>query len=359
MRRLRAHPQLSELRHDMWNKFYDVEEPDIFHNIQVAKDGGFSDVAKLWFWTRLVSALVVIGTLLSNTYVIITNDMGELLSGNMFISEEEGEHHFLITQVAVQHIARVVSQFVGHEIPVLKGECVISLGEMLALFVLWVQFVCEMCVAVFRCGVREESLWWHCQQGLWDTLPELSTFSAMRSLHFVTPSILEADLVKHWTEIEETDHWTYRVFVLVKFILSRLLVLLFGLDALIIKNRENSVYFQGSFEISKLWRLLIFTVQMLGIVQLGMFVRERLFVFIFAGEDSIMQKEEQARQEVWNSLLVRKLRQEFGFWKFLVIMLTFTDTDFQRLVLNEQRGIGDGKSGSDWSSASEEDEKLC
>eukprot|EP00913_Durusdinium_trenchii_P007427 g6982.t1 len=38
-----AHPQLSELRHDMWNKFYDVEEPDIFHNIQVAKDGGFSD----------------------------------------------------------------------------------------------------------------------------------------------------------------------------------------------------------------------------------------------------------------------------------------------------------------------------
>ncbi|CAK9040966.1 unnamed protein product [Durusdinium trenchii] len=28
--------------------FYDVEEPDIFHNIQVAKDGGFSDVAKLW-----------------------------------------------------------------------------------------------------------------------------------------------------------------------------------------------------------------------------------------------------------------------------------------------------------------------
>lgn len=319
MRRLRAHPQLSELRHDMWNKFYDVEEPDIFHNIQVAKDGGFSDVAKLWSWTRLVSALVVIGTLLSNTYVIITNDMGELLSGNMFISEEEGEHHFLITQVAVQHIARVVSQFVGHEIPVLKGECVISLGEMLALFVLWVQFVCEMCVAVFRCGVREESLWWHCQQGLWDTLPELSTFSAMRSLHFVTPSILEADLVKHWTEIEETDHWTYRVFVL----------------------------------------LLIFTVQMLGIVQLGMFVRERLFVFIFAGEDSIMQKEEQARQEVWNSLLVRKLRQEFGFWKFLVIMLTFTDTDFQRLVLNEQRGIGDGKSGSDWSSASEEDEKLC
>lgn len=265
MRRLRAHPQLSELRHDMWNKFYDVEEPDIFHNIQVAKDGGFSDVAKLWSWTRLVSALVVIGTL------------------------------------------------------VLKGECVISLGEMLALFVLWVQFVCEMCVAVFRCGVREESLWWHCQQGLWDTLPELSTFSAMRSLHFVTPSILEADLVKHWTEIEETDHWTYRVFVL----------------------------------------LLIFTVQMLGIVQLGMFVRERLFVFIFAGEDSIMQKEEQARQEVWNSLLVRKLRQEFGFWKFLVIMLTFTDTDFQRLVLNEQRGIGDGKSGSDWSSASEEDEKLC
>ena len=52
---------------------------------------------------------------------------------------------------------------------------------------------------------------------------------------------------------------------------------------------------------------LQFLVQVLGVVQLGPFVRKRLFQFIFAGEDGIMQDEEKELMETWNALLARRM----------------------------------------------------
>mmetsp|Transcript_27911 Transcript_27911/g.65573 ORF Transcript_27911/g.65573 Transcript_27911/m.65573 type:complete len:110 (+) Transcript_27911:882-1211(+) len=71
-----------------------------------------------------------------------------------------------------------------------------------------------------------------------------------------------------------------------------------------------------------------------------MFVRERLFIFVFAGEDSQMEPKEIARKEIWNSLLAMKIFERFGLWRSIAIMLSFDDTDFQRLVLNEKAKDG-------------------
>lgn len=78
-----------------------------------------------------------------------------------------------------------------------------------------------------------------------------------------------------------------------------------------------------------------FFAQMLGIVRLGPYVRNRLFVFIFAGEDGIMQPEETRLMETWNALLARRMYRDLPCSHFLAVMLTFNDKDFQGLVFNE------------------------
>merc|ERR1712187_124189 len=78
-----------------------------------------------------------------------------------------------------------------------------------------------------------------------------------------------------------------------------------------------------------------FLVQVLGVVQLSLFVRHRLFIFIFGGEDGILQQEEIQRMNVWNALLAKRRYRDLSFPKFIVAMLSFSEEDFQKLVLNE------------------------
>merc|ERR1711972_812899 len=80
-----------------------------------------------------------------------------------------------------------------------------------------------------------------------------------------------------------------------------------------------------------------FLVQVLGIVQLGPFVRKRLFRFVFGGEDGVMQDEEIELMETWNALLAKRIHRELSFPQFVAVMTSFSDEDFQSLVMNENQ----------------------
>ncbi|CAE7428345.1 GIP [Symbiodinium natans] len=182
--------------------------------------------------------------------------------------------------------------------------------------------------------------WLAVQAAVWETLPELCSFSAMRALHFVTPAIVVSDATQTMATLQEVDSLWTKAATWSWLVLSRIAILLFGLDALMLKCRENQPWSEGRISLYKFWMMGIFVKQILGIVQLGMFVRERLFIFVFAGEDSQMQAKEVARKEVWNALLAMKIYQTFGLWKSVAIMLSFDDTDFQKLVFNEKARSG-------------------
>merc|ERR1712167_396181 len=80
-----------------------------------------------------------------------------------------------------------------------------------------------------------------------------------------------------------------------------------------------------------------FLVQVLGVVQLGPFVRKRLFVFIFGGEDGMLQDDEIELMETWQALLARRMYTDLEYKQFIAVMLSFSDEDFQSLVLNENQ----------------------
>jgi len=90
----------------------------------------------------------------------------------------------------------------------------------------------------------------------------------------------------------------------------------------------------GTLDFRTLTTIGSFLVQAMGVVNLNWFVRERLAIFTFAGEDGVLSREETARREVWHALLAKRVYEHFGLRMFLVVMLGFDDYDFQRLVLD-------------------------
>merc|ERR1712190_648110 len=94
--------------------------------------------------------------------------------------------------------------------------------------------------------------------------------------------------------------------------------------------------------------------QILGIVQLGIYVRSRLFLFIFGGEDGVLQPYEKALKSVWNAMLMRKIWQENSIPRFCAILLSFDDMDFQRLALNDRDHHSPGSSDASEAESSDD-----
>merc|ERR1712099_49030 len=90
---------------------------------------------------------------------------------------------------------------------------------------------------------------------------------------------------------------------------------------------------EESFRYDSILAITIFLFQMLNVVNLNWFVKERLFIFMFAGQDGNLDNEGAARADVWNALIAKEIYAHFGFFRFLVVMLGFDDYDFQMLVL--------------------------
>merc|ERR1719240_167170 len=126
------------------------------------------------------------------------------------------------------------------------------------------------------------------------------------------------------------------VMVIIRFAITRLLAGVVGIDAFLVKFRVVSEHIMlVTMGPSNMMRTVMFVVQLLGVVKLGLFMQERLFMFIFAGEDAIMTSKELASQDIFNALLVKRIWREHKFPKRWFILLSFTDVDFQAMVLNE------------------------
>merc|ERR1712013_956270 len=72
--------------------------------------------------------------------------------------------------------------------------------------------------------------------------------------------------------------------------------------------------------------------QILGVVQLNWMISERLFRFVFAGEDGIMSSHQLVKKDTWQALVAKTLFTSYGCCiDRFTMLLTFNDRDFQRL----------------------------
>jgi len=199
--------------------------------------------------------------------------------------------------------------------------------------------------------------WYHVTQIFWETLPLLSSYSAMKLLNCIVPTVFISTLTEKINLINESvaegKGKVLPILGLLVWFIAVIIQFIIGFDTFLLKLRvvSGKAEESGAGEFLTLVTTIIlpviqFLVQVLGVVQLGPFVRKRLFVFIFGGEDGIMQNEEVELMNTWNALLAKRIWREYTWYQFIAVMTSFSDEDFQSLVLNENKEVKEAEIGN-------------
>ena len=339
-----------------WAKF-DESHPDFFHVLEFAKDGGFSEVHELWDSSRYFRAALALMMLVANVGTIVVNDGGYLVHALHLADEQQEDtlgihpvddnvraiqNDYMISGFLVDEGFLAFAQVAGcgsriHS-PRIALICAIELGLLALLMIKAVRcFLSSFLEELERVRWTKSCTFW------WEIFPELSSFSAMRLLHFATPSVVLCDVYSfaaYAGSRAELDGYATGLRLWFVFVLKKLMCLVVGIDAFLFKVRvAYSDIHKHELGPWSFLSLTMFIVQVLGIVQLSIFVRDRIFLFIFGGEDSIMQPAERALKNIWLAMVVRKLYQLFEWPEATAILMTFDEDDFQKLVLNENGDI--------------------
>jgi hypothetical protein len=330
---------------EMWAKFECQENPNIFSHLELATDGGFSEVKGLYATgsaSRWLMGLMLVLFVVYNVEALIVLDTSLMSNATEAITALGGEPEkvldaFYLSNRVVDSVAALVT---GN--PDIDVSPVGVLGALELLGMAW--YFGRLIYYVIRVATDKTDgfkRWFSCQSIFWDVLPSLSCYSAMKLLNCIVPTVLSTRAFELITEVTERKAEKKSIAPAILNIILWIFQLIFGFvagfDTFLMKLRIVAASAGTSAGIVP---CLQFLVQVLGVVQLGFFVRKRLFVFIFGGEDGIMQDEETELMETWNALLARRIWREYAIEmqskvKFFIVMLSFADEDFQSLVLNE------------------------
>lgn len=321
----------------LWEEWKDEESPNTFSFQKLTHDGGFSKVNDLYRHSRWVSASFVLVYVLYNVPSVAYLDI-------MFLCDPEAA-----AQMLGAHGVNDINKFylcksLAKSLPNLFGQYhalltlrVIGGLELLGLGCYLFDFF-FLCFRAIR--FEDYKRWYAVHKIFAQSLPALSVYSAMRLLYFVNPAVLVPNVYELVAlTMEVWQKGADRRAVIGKWVcyIGQIVFAIFvGFDTFLMKLRIVSVVAQQ--EAPSWWALIHivqFFSQVVGLVSIGRFVMKRLFVFMFAGEDALLQDKEKARRNVWQALLFRRMYQEFPFHKFILVAASFSPNDFQRLVINE------------------------
>jgi len=331
--------RMQEFAH-LWKRFADDEAPQILRALDIAHDGGLGSdgLQRLWETTeerarRICTAMLQVAFMCFNTYWIVRLDIEVLTGTSNTAFGHFGPNQFLLGDLVWHAVEQSLLQ-TGF---VVEGGQLVVMMELLLLAGL--MFRCIL-LAERAVNCRREWLRWQCVAWLfWTYLPLFGTFSSMKLLHFVSPRVM---LTEFFLEVSfarqrfRSGQQMRAVWKLAAFAAFRGFCLMVGFDAFLVKFRVTSNVI-NSTDLSYGHVLVgaVFMFQVLGIVNLAFFVRKRLFVFIFGGEDGVMSTEEKAKEYLWNALLARRLFQTYPMCQYFIIMLSLDDYDIQMLMLKE------------------------
>lgn len=325
----------------MWEKWKDVESPNTFSFLELARDGGFSEVKELYSHSRWVSAAMLVLFVVYNIVSVIILDFG-FITDPFGSAEKLGTH---LEDIDKFYFSRTLTDSIASALGMkdnISPVSVIGFLELLGLFFYPDVGIFDLCLCAYKVKQSDGfKRWFSVQKIFFDILPSMSVYSAMKLLYYVVPTVLISKTNERIYAVIEARHEKKGVAVPILRLFSFFIVnvwfgFIVGFDTFLMKLRVVSAAANSAtLNSTVLLSTLQFLIQVIGVVQLGTFVRKRLFVFIFAGEDGIMQDEELELMETWNSLLARRIYREYPLHKFLAIMTSFSDEDFQKLVLNE------------------------
>merc|ERR1711971_904788 len=135
----------------------------------------------------------------------------------------------------------------------------------------------------------------------WELLPELSMFSSLKLLQKIVPQQFSYDLnYIIWYD----DTLIHRV----PFLISRPIILIIGFDCFLIKFRASVPFVNPdppstTIDFGNVVGSIIFMNQVLAVVQITKTLKWRLYRFVFAGENGILEPDKRIKQDVWEAMV--------------------------------------------------------
>jgi hypothetical protein len=331
-----------------------------FRYLEIAKDGGLSDITGtkgeddlLWSWTRYISAFMAILFVFGNTAYVVYVDMS-ILFGNKSLY---GVDDWLLSKFLVKQAnagLNVVQKWFGDSESddfFDNPAKLIASVELLILLALWGRVAkamfkmfagssMEHCGPIFASWHRLR--WYAAQHLFFNLLPTISVYSSLLMLFPAAPKVFMQDLFKHLFYRHSNTYYLDLLWLIV----TRVLCFIIGFDSFLVKFREGANQFivstpesdKRQFQLANFIGAFMLLNQILGVVQLNWMIKERLFRFVFAGEDGIMTQGELVKKNTWNAQIAETLYTSYSMYvDKLAMLLTFSDDDFQRLTLHERQ----------------------
>jgi len=326
--------------------------PDFFDDIMIGRDGGLGEInnevrdksdCPLWYTSRYFSSVLLLAFVVYNVYFIFKSDLRMIryekpsnstptlhpLDANLELDDVMDDYllsHWFFTTLLPDFVTRRIQSpmiVIGY---VELGMLVYFLGNLV-----WdIIQAFELVPSSTSSGGHKK--WKAVSEIYWYDFPRLSMFSAMRLLGKVVPQKLSYD-------------FNYAIFYderpktrcIVELLVTRPFCLIIGLDCFLVKYRQTAhAVMHGEIEIHRLMAAIIFLNQVLGVTDLFGTIKDRLYRFVFAGEDGMMTANEKIRQEVWESFVAMTVLQDskYSMAQKQALMLSWCDDDFQMLILD-------------------------
>lgn len=313
-----------------WN-YFDTN-PQFFKTLDIAEDGGFSEVPQLftggrWFWALIL--LVVIGL---NVGMLVVPNFRTLV-------------HEPWTEDTIKGVPLIFNSVLFHAgSKEMRSKVLLAFVELLIMFFFIARTLKCLCTILFHVwkgdGGSMQRKWNSVADLLFDILPSLSATSGLRMLGYVAPSVFAPAATQCIAESKATGKWHELAF----FMISRLLAAAIGMDAFMVKFLSAADATRRTSGTGLFWEIFVtlsFLNQMLGVVNVGMFSRQRVLLFIFGGEDGQMTADELAKLDTWHAMMARKIweasrKLTLATPWFFAVALSYSDYDFQKLTLNGQ-----------------------
>eukprot|EP00927_Polykrikos_kofoidii_P004846 TRINITY_DN11914_c0_g1_i2.p1 TRINITY_DN11914_c0_g1~~TRINITY_DN11914_c0_g1_i2.p1 ORF type:complete len:486 (-),score=89.38 TRINITY_DN11914_c0_g1_i2:162-1538(-) len=319
------------------------ERPKFLQSISVDKDGGLDEVPELWHALRLVNAAILAIILVVNACALWTTGVQQLLSAEVVINSPI-ENYMLTTRAAKLLLPDMYKE---HLVALSPANIAAALEvAVLIAAVIWASLM--LSVAFFGGSFA----WWRSLSYLfWEMVPFLSRFSSMKLLYQVHPVVLSPRLhkiVKAHRPAEKGGRGENIVVVCLKVLVTiavHVVIAAFGFDFFMVKFAAAAPI--GAFAIkarplySVVLRGVVFLNQMFGVVDVEAYSMSRLFRFVFGGEDASFNSQERQEMDLWKATVAREFWQrKMNFLNFFASMMTFSDNDFQHLMVTEYPSLG-------------------
>lgn len=307
---------------DALEKDESLEESFLAH-VSIGRCGGLREIGfgpgkkeELWYSSRYISSTILLLFVVYNVSFLFGQDLATIRA-----PQNQPYPYFLVSNIIAEKM----------DLKMHAPQKVLAFLE-LCILILPLSFAIKHTLNIL---CKKGFAKWQATAHLaWFTLPDLSCFSAIKVLQFVTPQQLMYDLnYIIWYEPKVTQKLK-----LIMFAVRTPLAWMIGLDSFLIKVRlAKDMIEDKQCTMKDMMGVIILLNQILGVVPIAKTIRNRLYRFVFAGEDGMMTEKESIRQDVWEAKIAERIFREYTYWpQACALLLSWCDDDFQMMCLNDE-----------------------